>query len=72
MRNNPSFSNFTVARLVTGALASGIKALRSADSCFSEANFKRTLAFALIAILAFPMLKHEVQSNKQNLTKNKN
>jgi len=49
-RNNPSFSNFTVLRLVTGEFTSGVKASRSVLSCFPDLNFKRTEAFALIAI----------------------
>jgi hypothetical protein len=55
-----------LARLVTGALASGIRALRSVVSCFSEVNFKCTVAFALVAI-QHSIAKTEVQSNKQNL-----
>jgi hypothetical protein len=49
-RNEFSFTNFTDERLVTGALASGVKALRSVVNCLSELNFKRTVAFALIAM----------------------
>jgi hypothetical protein len=50
-RNNPSFSNLTLARLVTGALASGVKASRSVEICFCEVNFKRTVAFAPVVIM---------------------
>ncbi|HYA77198.1 MAG TPA: hypothetical protein VEF91_00620 [Verrucomicrobiae bacterium] len=49
-RNEFSFTNFTDERFVTGALASGVKALRSVINCLSDLIFKRTVAFALIAM----------------------
>jgi len=33
-----------------GLLTSGVKALKTAFSCFSEENFKRTVAFAFISL----------------------
>jgi hypothetical protein len=66
IKNKSSLSNVTIARLVTGALASGVSASRRLFSCFSDWNFKRILAFALTAT-KYPLLKSGVQSNKQNL-----
>jgi MtN3 and saliva related transmembrane protein len=67
IRNELSFSNFTLARLVANVLVSGFRALRSVVSCLSDSNFKRIVAFALIDICT-SMFKQEVQSNKQNLS----
>jgi len=64
VRNNSSFPNFTTARLVAGELASGIKASTSVASCFSEVNFKRNAAFALIAIEHSQLIRQEIKTNK--------
>jgi hypothetical protein len=55
-----------LARLVTGALASGNKASRSVFSCLSDLNFKRTKALALAAIQRSLECKKAFQGNKQN------
>jgi hypothetical protein len=44
----PSLSKTALARVVTGLLASGAKALRRVTSCFSEESLKRTVVLAFI------------------------
>lgn len=51
LRQQPSFCSLTLARWVGGASASGANALSSAVSCFSDANFKRIVAYVLVGIV---------------------